>query len=98
MYGHVHEECRKRTQQRKEWRAVVASQSNTAVNESEEGAEGDFQLATRHISRKPVYQATEGEPDDLLQINKYNALLEEGGIQECTAIKGNGEDFTTPHG
>ena len=98
MYDHVQEECRKRTQQRKEWRAVVASQSITTVHEAEEGAVEGFQIATRHISRNQAFTATEGEPEDLLQINKYTALLEEEGTHECTAGQGQGEELSTPHG
>ena len=48
-----------------------------------ENREGeDFQLATRHISRKSAQQIVAGAPDDLLQVNLYNALLEDEGSQD----------------
>ena len=98
MYGHIQEDCRKKPQQRREWRAVEAPRCTTSTPDQEKGEGDDFQLATRHISRKSAQQITEVAPDDLLQVNLYNALLEDEGSHDYEEGRGNGGGLITPHG
>ena len=71
---------------------------NDNEREPAEGAADGFQIATRHITRQPAHQDTEMAPDELLQVNQYNVLLDEGGTHECDEGRGNGGGFLTPHG
>ena len=100
MYGHIQEECRKRSPQRKEWRAVEAHQKTASKEDENAPVEGDadgFQIATRHTTRQTAPPGFDKASETLLQVNHYNVLME-GGTQECVEGRGTGERFLTPHG
>ncbi|KAJ8436062.1 hypothetical protein Cgig2_000358 [Carnegiea gigantea] len=85
MYGHSQENCRKKTQPRQEWRVITHNtpqeHSSPPDQTPSKGGGDDFQLATWHITRQTASRATDlFAPDDLLQVNLYNALLDEDVI------------------
>ncbi|KAJ8422260.1 hypothetical protein Cgig2_029103 [Carnegiea gigantea] len=84
IFGHIQENCRAKTHQEMEWRVrskEIQEEQNQTLEKAGSRGDNDFQLATKHITRHYVSRAARPKetatPDDLLQVNFYNALLEE---------------------
>ncbi|KAJ8421476.1 hypothetical protein Cgig2_018422 [Carnegiea gigantea] len=89
MFGHIQENCRKKTHQKIKSRVrsqEIPQEQNQTPEKAKSRGEDNFQLATKHIIRHYVPRAARPKEsatlNDLLQINFYNALLEEDVIQE----------------
>ena len=94
MFGHTHEECRKKVNQRREWRAiphetsVMQQQPDTGEPDVTEG----FQPVTKsqHHTRIATQMRTLAPKIETLKANSFNALLDAEVGQEIG--RGGGHD------
>jgi len=95
IFGHTQEQCRKKEDQRKEWRVkapITSPDQGHPPKDAKPRAEDGYQLATRHTTRHTVSRM-EGHTVPMETTNAYNVLGEGEEPQDM-----DGQGGQTPHG